>query len=212
LIWLDVDTLIREKTAGRKSLDDFAKAFYGVQDGDYAPAPYTFEDVVSALNGVVAHDWATFLRTRLDGHGPGAPLDGLERSGWRLAYGETPTDYQRTLYGELKRNDFTYSIGLQTGENNSIRSVQWDSPAFKAGLVGGMEIVAVNGKAATPERISQAITAAKDTAVNISLIVKDGDQFKTVELDYHQGLRYPRLERIEGVEDRLSAILAPRRR
>ena len=214
LIWLDVDTLIREKTNGRKSLDDFARAFYGVQDGSYAPAPYTFEDVVAALNGVVASDWATFLRTRLDADGPNAraPLDGLARGGWRLAFADKPTDYMKTLYAELKRNDFTYSLGFQTGEGNKIRSVQWDSPAFKAGLAVGMEIVAVDGQAATPDRLSAAVTAAKDPAVPVALIVKDGDQFKTVALDYHDGLRYPRLERIPGTPDRLTDILTPRRR
>jgi predicted metalloprotease with PDZ domain len=214
LIWLDVDTTIREKTGGRKSLDDFAKAFYGVQDGSFEPAPYTFEDVVAALNGVVANDWATFLRTRLDATGPDAhaPLDGLTRSGWRLAYGETPTAYQKTLFAELKRNDFTYSLGFQTGENNAIRSVQWGGPAFDAGLAPGMEIVAVNGQASNPDRLAAAVTAAKDPTVSVTLIVKDGDQFKTVALAYHDGLRYPRLERIEGTPDRLGDILTPRKR
>ena len=214
LIWLDVDTLIREKTNGRKSLDDFARAFYGVQDGDYAPAPYTFYDVVAALNGVVANDWATFLRSRLDADGPDAraPLDGLARGGWRLTYADTPTDYMKTLYSELKRNDFTYSLGFQTGEGNKIRSVQWNGPAFKAGLAVGMEIVAVGGQASTPDRLAAAVTAAKDPAVPVTLIVKDGDQFKTVVLDYHDGLRYPRLERIPGTPDRLTDILTPRRR
>ena len=214
LIWLDVDTLIREKTNGRKSLDDFARAFYGVQDGSYTPAPYTFEDVVAALNGVVANDWATFLRTRLDADGPNAraPLDGLARGGWRLAFADKPTDYMKTLYAELKRNDFTYSLGFQTGEANKIRSVQWDSPAFKAGLAVGMEIVAVDGQASTPDRLSAAVTAAKDPTVPVALIVKDGDQFRTVALDYHDGLRYPRLERIPGTPDRLTDILTPRRR
>jgi predicted metalloprotease with PDZ domain len=214
LIWLDVDTTIREKTNGRKSLDDFARAFYGVQDGDYAPAPYTFEDVVAALNGVVANDWATFLRTRLDADGPDAraPLDGLARGGWRLAYTDTPTDYMKTLYAELKRNDFTYSLGFQTGEANKIRSVQWNSLAFKSGLAAGMEIVAVNGQAATADRLNEAVTAAKDPATPITLIVKDDDQYRTVVFDYHDGLRYPRLERIAGTPDRLGDILTPRRR
>ena len=45
----------------------------------------TFDDVVSALKAVLPHDWADFLRQRLDGHGPGAPLDGLARAGWRRA-------------------------------------------------------------------------------------------------------------------------------
>ncbi|PZU71561.1 MAG: peptidase M61 [Brevundimonas sp.] len=214
LIWLDVDTTIREKTGGRKSLDDFARAFYGVQDGDYAPAPYTFEDVVAALNAVVPNDWAAFLRARLDADGPQAhaPLDGLERGGWRLTYTDTPTDYMKTLYAELKRNDFTYSLGFQTGEGNKIRSVQWDGPAFKSGLAVGMEIVAVNGQAATADRIAAAVTAAKDPAVPVTLIVKDGDQYRTVAFDYHDGLRYPRLERIVGTPDRLGDILTPRAR
>lgn len=212
LIWLDVDTTIREKTNGRKSLDDFARAFYGVQDGSFDPAPYTFEDVVTALNGVVANDWAAFLRTRLDGHGPGAPLDGLTRGGWRLTYADKPTDYQKTLYAELKRNDYTYSLGFQTTAANVIRGLQWDSPAFKAGLAIGMEIVAVNGQTANADRIAEAITAAKDPATTVELIVKDGDQYRTVSFDYHDGLRYPRLERIPGTPDRLSDILTPRTR
>ena len=212
LIWLDVDTTIREKTNGRKSLDDFAKAFYGVEDGSYDPKPYTFEDVVAALNGVVANDWATFLRTRLDGHGPGAPLDGLARGGWRLTYTDTPTDYQKTLFTELKRNDYTYSLGIQTTGANVIRALQWNSPAFKAGLAVGMEIVAVNGEAANADRINAAITAAKDPARTVDLIVKDGDRYRTVSFDYHDGLRYPRLERIPGTPDRLGDILTPRTR
>ena len=214
LIWLDVDTTIREKTGGRKSLDDFARAFYGVQDGSYTPAPYTFEDVVAALNGVVANDWATFLRTRLDADGPEAraPLDGLARGGWRLAYSDKPTDYMKTLYGELKRNDFTYSLGFQTGEGNKIRSVQWNGLAFKSGLAAGMEIVAVNGQAASAERLAEAVTEAKDPSTPITLIVKDDEQYRTVVFDYHDGLRYPRLERIPGTPDRLGDILTPRRR
>lgn len=214
LIWLDVDTTIREKTNGRKSLDDFARAFYGVQDGDYAPAPYTFEDVVAALNGVVANDWATFLRTRLDADGPEAraPLDGLARGGWRLSYSDKPTDYMKTLYAELKRNDFTYSLGFQTGEGNKIRSVQWNGLAFKSGLAAGMEIVAVNGQAASAERLTEAVTAAKDPSTPITLIVKGDEQYRTVVFDYHDGLRYPRLERIPGTPDRLGDILTPRRR
>ena len=212
LIWLDVDTLIRERTNGRKSLDDFARAFFGVEDGDYTPAPYTFEDVVRTLNGVVPYDWADFLRTRLDGHGPGAPLDGLARGGYRLVYAETPSDWQKTLYGEYKRNDFTYSLGIQTGEGNVIRSVQWNSPAFQAGLATGMEIVAVNGRAASPSSISEAITAAKDPNTAVELILKDADRYRTVRIDYHDGLRYPRLERIAGTPDRLGDILTPRRR
>ncbi|TNY02944.1 hypothetical protein, partial [Escherichia coli] len=81
LLWLDADTLIRERSNGRRSLDDLARAFFCVQDGRITPLPYTFDDVVATLNPVLPHDWRAFLRERLDRHGPGAPLDGLTRSG-----------------------------------------------------------------------------------------------------------------------------------
>lgn len=213
LIWLDVDTTLREKTNGRKSLDDFARAFFGIDDGDWQARPYTFDHVVAALNGVVAHDWASFLRSRLDADGPEAraPLDGLERGGWRLVFTDTPTDYQKTLFKELGRTDFTYSLGFQTTGANIIRAMQWDGPAFRAGLAIGMEIVAVNGQAANADRIAAAVTDARNPARAVELIVKDDDRYLTIRFDYHDGLRYPRLERIEGTPDRLGDILTPRR-
>jgi predicted metalloprotease with PDZ domain len=212
LIWLDADSLIREKTNGRKGLDDFAKAFFGTHDGEFNEAPYTFDDVVAALNGVVENDWATFLRTRVDGHGPGAPLDGLARGGYRLVYTETKSPWQKTLEGGQHRNNFMYSLGFQTNGENNINAVQWDSPAFKAGLAVGMQIIAVNGDAASASNLSDAIKAAKGTDAKIELIVKDGDHYRTVSFDYHDGLRYPHLERIPGTPDRLADLYAPRTR
>jgi predicted metalloprotease with PDZ domain len=212
LIWLDADTLIRERTDGRKSLDDFARAFYGVNDGAYGENPYTFDDVVATLNGVLEYDWATFLRTRLDGHGPGAPLDGLERGGYRLVYTDTPSAYQKTLYSEFGRNDFTYSLGFQTSATNQIGSVMWNGPAFQLGLAPGMQIIAVNGEEASASRLAEAVTAASGTDAGIELIVKDGTHFRTVTFDYHDGLKYPHLERIEGTPDRIGDLFTPRRR
>jgi len=168
--------------------------------------------VVRTLNGVVEHDWATFLRTRLDGHGPGAPLDGLARGGYRLVYTDTPSAWQKTLYSEYARNSFAYSLGIVTGAENRISTVMWDSPAFKAGLAAGMQIIAVNGDAASPERIAEAITAAKGTERTVDLIIKDGDHYRTVAIAYHDGLQYPHLERIAGTPDRLSALYTPRSR
>ncbi len=211
LIWLDADTLIREKTGGRKGLDDFARAFFGVNDGAYGENPYTFDDVVRTLNGVVENDWAGFLRSRLDGHGPGAPLDGLARGGYRLVYTDTPSDYQKTLYAELGRNDFTWSLGIVTSATSAISRVQWGSPAFDAGLAVGMQLVAVNGDAASATVLARAVTAAKDSAAPISLIIKDGDHYRTVEIDWHDGLKYPHLERIPGTPDRLGDLFSPRR-
>lgn len=214
LIWLDADTWIRERTNGRRSLDDFARAFFGIDDGDWDPRPYTFGDITSTLDGVAANDWAEFLRTRLDAVGPDAapPLGGIERGGYRLVWREAMNAYHKALYEELGRNDFQYSLGIMTNAANRITTVRWGSPAFEAGLTSGWEVVAVNGRAASPTVISEAVTASKGNTTPIEMMLKNGERFRTVRFDYHDGLRYPHLERIEGTPDRLGDIFAPRRR
>ncbi|MGI4819398.1 MAG: M61 family metallopeptidase [Janthinobacterium lividum] len=213
MVWLDADTLIREKTNGRKSLDDFAKAFFGIEDGNWEAKPYTFDDVVAALNSVVVHDWAGFLRDRVDAVGPDAPapINGVEQGGYRLVWKDTPNAYMSQLNKELGRVDFVYSLGIQMNKSNRITSVGWNSLAFQQGLTAGWEVVAVNDRAASEEAIKEAITAAKDGGPAITLIVKRDDRFRTVTFDYRDGLRYPHLERIEGTPDRLGDILSARR-
>ncbi len=207
LIWMDADTLIRQLSGGKRSLDDFAKAFFGVDDGSHVVRTYDFDAVVAALNGVQPYDWAGFLHQRIDGHGPGAPLDGLKRGGYRLIYTDTETDYLKSAETERKATDLSFSIGLALGEGGMITQVQWDGPAFKAGLTEGAQIVAVNGDAYSVEDLKDTIKAAKP----IELLIKAKDQYRTVRLDYHGGLRYPRLERIVDAPARLDEILAPRK-
>ena len=207
LVWLDVDTLIRELSRERRSLDDFARAFFGVNDGSTTPLPYTFEDVVAALNKVQPHDWATFLRNRVEGHGPGAPLDGLARAGWKLVYRDTPTAFLKADEERGKSTDLTYSLGVVIDKDGKLGRLLWDGPAFKAGLSGNTTLLAVNGTAYTPKLLKAAIQAAKDGSEPINLLVKKGKQFQTVALDYHGGLKYPQLERIAGTPDRLGTIL-----
>ncbi|MEC5161540.1 MULTISPECIES: M61 family metallopeptidase [unclassified Janthinobacterium] len=207
LIWLDVDTKLRELSGERRSLDHFARAFFGAGDGSAATAPYTFDDVVQALNAVQPHDWAVFLRARLDGHGPGAPLDGLARAGWKLVYGDTQSEFLKGAEGRGNWTDFSYSLGLAVDKEGKIGNLQWGGPAFQAGLSGNTTLLAVNGRAYKPEVLKAAIQAAKGDPKAIELLVKKGTQFRTVALDYHGGPRYPRLERIEGAPDRLTGIL-----
>ncbi len=210
LIWLDADTLIRERTGGSKSLDDFARGFFGVRDGSYVTDTYTFEEVVAALNAVVPYDWASFLRTRLDGHGPGAPLDGLTRGGYRLVYTDTPTAFFKDAEKERKITDLSSSIGAVLDKDGKLVDVRWNGPAFDAGLITGASIVAVNGLAYDMDKLKDAITAAKASGV-IELLVKTGDHIRPVRISYNGGLRYPHLERIAGAPARLDAILAARK-
>jgi len=214
LIWLEADVLIRQESHGQRSLDDFAKRFFGIEDGRMEPLTYRFEDVVAALNRVQSYDWSTFLRHRLDavGSGAAAPLDGLRRAGWRLVYAEKESENaSNSSHRGEKISDFSYSIGLTVSDKEArIDQVAWNGPAFKAGLAGGAKLLAVDMREYKPERLAAAITANKDGSHPIELLVKDGEHYRVVSIDWRGGLRYPSLERIPGQPDLLSAVLAPR--
>jgi predicted metalloprotease with PDZ domain len=211
LVWLDADTLIRQRTGNGRSLDDFARRFYGAgRDGDWRVYTFTFDDIVANLNAVLPYDWATFLRDRFEAQGTEPPLDGITRGGYRLVYTDERSDYQRDAESHGKSASFAYSIGLSFGDGNTITQVQWDSPAFNAGIANGTQVIAVNGQNYSAEAMRRAITAAEDGADPIELIVKSGDEYRTVAIDYHEGLRYPHLERIPGMSDRIGAIFRAR--
>ncbi|MGO4378586.1 M61 family metallopeptidase [Pseudoduganella sp. RAF19] len=208
LIWLDVDTKLREMSGDKLSLDDFARKFYGVKDGMNTALHYTFDDVVKTLNSIQPYDWASFLHTRVEELGP-APLDGLARAGWKLVFTDKQTEYLKSVEDRSKSADFIYSLGFNVGSEGKIESIQWDGAGFKAGLSGNTTLLAVNGRAYKPELLRAAVTAAKDSKKPIDLLVKHGQQYRTVSLAYYGGLRYPRLERIEGTKDRLEILLSP---
>jgi len=210
LIWLDADTLIREKSGDRKSLDDFARQFFGVNDGSYVPDTYQFDDVVKALNAVQPYDWAAFLRARLDGDGPGAPLDGIARGGYKLVYMDTPTDSWKASETRRHGADLTYSLGMVVAGDGRVADVLWDGLAYKNDFTIGSYIVAVNGVAFDPDRLTAAVKDAAHSSAAIELLVRSGNRFRTVKLDYHDGLRYPHLERDANTPARLDQILAPK--
>ena len=212
LVWLDVDTTLRELSHGRRSLDDFARAFFDGEGGQARVSSFTYDDVVGALARVQAHDWRAFLARRVDAAGGAAPLEGLARAGWKLVYADTPTTYQRDLMQTARQVDFRYSLGLVLGATSGrIEEVLWDSPAFAAGLAASMTVVAVNGDAFDAEALERAVVSAAEHKTPIELLVRNFDRFSTLRIDYHGGLRHPRLERIPGSSDRLGDILAPRK-
>lgn len=211
LLWLDVDTRIRELTAEKRSLDDFAHAFFSIDPGQLGPHTYTLEDVVQALHSVVAFDWAGYFRERLHSHGPGAPLDGLTRGGWTLAYADAPGEFTRSSDEQHHLADFMYSLGFSVSTQSSqLIEVRWGGPAYDAGLAIGTLLVAVNGREYKPELLKTALKLAKANRVPIELLVKNIDRFRTVRIPYYDGPRYPQLQRVSGTPDRLSAIMKPR--
>jgi len=208
LLWLDVDTKIRDLSKGKHSLDDFAKAFYGMENGSYITKTYTFEDVVSTLNGVQAYDWAKFLRDRLDYVGDTLPEKGIEGGGWKVVYNDQPSEFDKGAEKIRHGVNLSASLGIAISGKGDISDVQWGSAASKAGLVPGLTIVAVNGKDYSAEALKDAIKTAKGGSAPIELLVKNVDEFSTIKVDYHGGLQYAHLERATG-KDLIGDITAP---
>ena len=210
LIWMEVDSILRQQSKGSKSIDDFARAFFGINDGDWGEVTYTFDDVVATLDKIQPYDWRGLLTKRLYGVGEPAPLGGFERNGYKLVY----TDVQPAIGKQAERArkiaDFYYSLGFQVGAEATLSQVLWGSPAFDSGLTVGDTIVAVNGLAYSDDRLKAAVTEAKGGKAPIVLLVKAGEEVRSVSIDYHGGLRYPHLVKTGTGESGLDLLLQPR--
>ncbi|USI74143.1 M61 family metallopeptidase [Sphingomonas morindae] len=210
LVWLDADQLIREKTGGKKSLDDFARLFFGMRDGDWGVLTYRFEDVVDTLNKVMPYDWASFLKERIYAVRDQAPLDWITRGGYKLVYTDTPGAAWKAGETRRKMKDFSYSIGFAVGREGRLASVAWDSPAFKAGLTQGTKLLAVNGHSYDDDQLKVAIVAAQTSKAPIRFVILQNDQVRTIDIPYAGGLRYPHLEKTGKGEGGLDKLLAPK--
>ncbi len=211
LIWLEADTIIRRESKNKKSLDDFCRKFHGGENSGPLVVSYTFDDLVTTMNEIAPYDWRTFFTDRLNSHGPGAPLGGLENSGWKLVYTSEMNDHQRS--GEIvdQEVDVEFSFGFQvhvTGgeQSDRILDVIPGSPADRAGLAPGMRLIAVDGRKWTPDVLRDAIRRSKTTKEPVALLAENGDYFRTYAIDYHGGERYPHLQPIEGKTDVLAEI------
>ncbi|MEO0061458.1 MAG: hypothetical protein RLZZ08_18 [Pseudomonadota bacterium] len=208
LVWIEADQIIRAGTKGSKSLDDFAKAFFGVRDGDWGQLTYEFEDVVSTLNGIYPYDWAKFLTDKIRTPGQPAPLGGLQKGGYQLVWKDEPNPYDKQRLAQSGGVSLNWSLGMGLDKGGKVTSVKWDGPAFNAGIVGGAQVVAVNGEEFSAERIKRAVTAAKE-GDPVQLLVKRGTVYSTVTIPYKGGLRFPWLERTGKAESGLDRLLAP---
>ena len=211
LIWTDVDRIIRTESHGKKSIDDFARAFFGMRNRDYGELTYTFEDVARTLNAVQPYDWEGYLRAKVLDVAASPPLEGLTKGGYSLVFTEEPTAWIKLGEKEGKNNDLAYSGGFVVGNDGKITSVLWEGAAFNAGMTVGSELLAVNGRKFDGDGLKAAITAAKSTKAPVKLLVKSGEVYRTLDLDWHGGLRYPRLEKVGKGHGTLDALLAPRK-
>lgn len=221
LLWLDVDTRIRMLSHGKHSLDDFARLFFGMDNGSHVTSTYTFNDVIAALDKVQPYDWKTYLRNILDARQYHVDLNGLTQGGWKLVYTNKPSarwqaarKAPRNAFGYAESRDAVYanqmySIGASMAKNGKVVDVLWNGPAFKAGLSPGMRITAVNGKKFSRKNLHEAIRNARQSRAPVRLSTRNFGHDETLEIDYHGGLRYPHLERIEGTPDRITRITVP---
>ncbi len=213
LTWMAVDGKLRQLSHDKHDLDDFAHAFYGMHPGSWKINTFTYQDVVDTLNQIVPYDWSSFLQKRLDGHRNLS--DALKMEGWKLVYKDKPSKAAKAILKQYHHHhpsgDFTYSAGFSGGSDGGVRDVRWNGPAFKAGLAPSMKIISVNGTEYSPDVMKQAIKDAKGGDKSIDLQVKNFNQYKTLHLDYHGGLKYPDIERIKGKPDYLSELYATKK-
>jgi predicted metalloprotease with PDZ domain len=215
LVWLAVDTKIRQLTDDKKSLDDFCKKFLGVYNGSMITDQYDFQDVVNDLNAVTPYDWAHFLRKRIYDLHPKVPTSGFTRGGYKLVYNDTPVKWMQDEFAKMGFADFSTSLGISVGQYRGhdapgmIGNVNWESPAFKAGMVPDTQLVSVNGEAYTAKVLRDAILQAEKDKQPIEIQFRRGKEYKTVSVPYYGGLRIPHLERIPGTPDYLDQILSP---
>jgi len=209
LNWLWVDMIIRQQTHGAKSMDDFCHLFHGGESGPPQVKTYNFEDVVKTVNQVTPYDWDKFWTERLTNHAPGAPLAGLEASGWKLAYDDKRSELERA---EEARNeiDAAYSVGLLLHRDGVIVDTIEGMAAAKAGIGPGMKVIAVNGRAFSDDSLRDALKDGKTSPTPIELLVENADYFHTYKLDYHGGEQYPHLVRDASKPDELSEIIKAR--
>lgn len=207
LLWLDVDARLREVSHGKRSLDDFARTFFA-KDRAQSTLTYTFQDVCDALNKLTPDDWAAFLNHHLHSHSADEAIAGLARAGWRLVYTHAPTETFRQAEEQAGAINLNYSIGLQVNSDGRVLSVQWGSPAFRAGLSPGAKVLGVDGQPYSTRSLMAAVESGASKPLVMSLDINGSE--RAVTLDYSGGLRYPHLERIAGTPDRLSALLGAR--
>ncbi len=212
LLWLDADTLIRQMTNGQKSLTDFQRIFLG-KGGNTGPLIVTYnrEELIHDLNQVVAYDWAKFLHDRVDDVDPHVDLDGITRGGYKLVYQDHPSDAEKTIAGTRRGAgvDVWYSLGLRISPTGQIADVRWGSPADKAKLAPGQQLIAVNGRVFSPDTLIAAVTAAKGNSEPIHLLMQTETYVRPVDVAYHDGMRYPALVRDETQKDYLDEIIKP---
>ena len=210
VVWLEADALIREKTDGKKSLDDFCKKFFAV---DHEKMPivmgYELNEITGLLRELAEQDWDQFFADRVSKPRDTLALDFLDRTlGYRLQYNAKPSEYLTERDKDRKQVSFTASLGLSVGDDGKISTIIPGSPADRAGLAGGMTIAGVNERKFSGQRLKDGV-ADSVTRGKVELLVLDGEVFRAIPLNYSEGPKYLELTRATDRPDSLSTIFKP---
>ena len=209
LIWLEADTVIRQQTHGRKSLDDFCKQFHGGENSGPKVVPYRYEHVVRTLNEIAPYDWKDFFQKRIYEITAHAPVGGIENGGWRLAWTNGVPPLLKIREDQRKFTDLDYSLGFTLGTDGGFSDVLPGSPADQAGIIHGMKLVAVDGRAWSAKRLRDAVKSAATNSAPVTLLTMEDDYYQTFTMNYHGGEKYPVLERDSSKPDLLAEIIKP---
>jgi predicted metalloprotease with PDZ domain len=209
LIWLEADAIIREKTKGKHSLDDFCRRFLGFGPTEAHVVPYELADVVEALNGVCEYDWERFLRDRTERPLEALPLEVIGRCGYRIGYSteapSTASRISRSGAGAVSARD---SLGLSFDGEGKVTEVFAGKIGDRSGIGPGMKVIGVNGQVFSAQRLLDALSESVKSR-KVAFLVVEGDRFRTIELAYADGPRYLELVRDESRPDLLAQILKP---
>ncbi len=208
LLWLDVDTIIREKTHGRKSLDTFLHLYSAPALTGPITKTYTRADIEHLLNEVVPYDWHAFFQRHVYEVSKLPPTKELERAGWRLVYTAKPNKFMQAEEAKFHMDSQWLSYGF-TIRNGAVGDVREGSPAWTAGLSPGMKVEGVDGQSYSPAVLKYVMKQAQKSKQPTKFLVSKDGWFHTIEVSYFGGPRYPHLERIKGKPDLLAKIMAP---
>lgn len=209
LIWLEADSIIRNESNDRRSLDDFCRLFFGGSSGTPESKPYTFDDVVAAMNQVQPFDWKTFFTSRLTSTSPRAPLDGITQGGWDVVYTEQISRLQELREKYLGYIDESFSLGLKVDMDGTVLDVIPEMAAEKAGVVPGIKLLGVNGRRWTPEILRENIRDAKGHSEPINLLGDDDGVLESYAIHFSEGEKFAHLKRNPSRPDLLGAIIKP---
>lgn len=199
-LWLEIDGILRELTHGEVTMDDFAQRFLSVPVT--AERGFTEVDIVETLNSLAEWDWAGLIENRVRGLHEELPLDFLPRAGCRLVYGPEPSDLMKkrkeTLFLEA-------SLGMRVSSGGVVSHVVPGGLADKKGMYPGIEIIGVNQRKFSPDRMRDALAESPEKR-SVELLFLMGDVFKTLFLRYDGGPRYPKIELAEDGPPRILDI------